>query len=259
MMLRLLSLACLGITLVSPASHAQPQVIGHLEPIQKVIVSSELTAPIKTLHAQLGDNVTAGQTLAELDCSYYQLQKQAASAQLRLDQTVTANNQKKFQRLNNLFQQNNASVTELDDIQRDLEVSQSQLTLDQAKLQQAQLNESKCNIVAPFAGVVSARLSEVGQYLTPGSQLFELTNISQLKVVFYLLEDDLSNVQAGQKITLDIPAADVSARHSRITHIAPLQNPTAPGYRVEALLDNPESEIAAGFTVRINLPTGNSL
>lgn len=254
-----LNISLLALLIFPFHAGAQAEIVGYLEPEKVVTISSELSAVVNNISAELGDRVEAGQQLATLEDTHYELQLQLAEARVALAQATARNNLKKYQRAKDLYSKKSVSITEFEDTQRDFEISNAQLAVDKANFDISQLNFSKTQIYSPFTAWVSSRMIETGQLLNPGSAAFVLMSLEKVKVVFFLLEEDIKNISIGKEIKVSIPAVNNGKISAHIIHLSPSQVIGQPGYRAEALLDNKEHLYKPGFTAKILLSENNDL
>jgi RND family efflux transporter MFP subunit len=243
----------LTILMLTSEAQAKQDVIGILEPNRSSIISSEVTALVKDIQVNIGDVVNQGDQLASLDEDDYALQVRLSESEVALSQAEYKANERQLNRIKGLQKKGNASVSQLDDGQRLFEVSLAQLKVAQARLDLSKKTLAKTKLLAPYKARVSARLVEQGQLLNPASAMFELVDIQKLKVVFYLLENDINHVRRGQLINITIPALNEMQAEAVIMHIAPQQYVNQSGYRVEAIVDNSDYKLRPGFTARISL------
>lgn len=105
----------------------------------------------------------------------------------------------------------------------------------QAQLDQAQLNLSYCKIVAAVDGMVAKRIAEIGQHISPGQQLFLLTQTSDMWVTANFRETQLRHMQAGQSVRIHVDAIDrdfdgylesMPAASGAVTSLLPPENAT---------------------------------
>lgn len=240
--------------MLSPFSYAETKVVGILEPFRASSISNEVTAVVKSVSVNIGDVVKQGDLLASLSAENYRLQVRLAESEVALSQAEFNASERQLRRIKGLQRKGNASVSQLDDSERLYEVSLAQLKVAKAKLALSKDILQKTQVFAPFDARVSARSIEQGQLLNAASVMFELVDITTLKVVFYLLENDLGQVNKNERIAVSIPALDELMLKATVVHIAPQQFSNQPGYRVEALIDNSSDILRPGFTARIRLP-----
>ena len=149
---------------------------------------------MKDVYVNLGDVVKQGELLACLDDDSFALQVKLAESEVLLSEAEYNASQRQLKRISGLEKKGNASVSELDDSKRLYDVGAAQLNVAKAKLALSKNILEKTKILAPYQAWVSARMVEQGQLLSPASEMFELLDIQKLKVVFYLLENDINHI-----------------------------------------------------------------
>ena len=87
--------------------------------------------------------------------------------------------------------------------------------------QQAELNLSYTTIVAPIDGVAGNRTLRAGQYVQAGTQLMSLVPTSGAYVVANFKETQLTNVQAGQAVDIDVDMFPGRPVHGHVDSLAP--------------------------------------
>lgn len=239
--------------LISFNLRAAEVLVAEIEPFQKVILSAEVTGVVNQLSVSLGDRVKAGQSLVAFDATDYQLNVDLARARVKLSQAERKAYQRQLERLQKLYNAKNISGSQLDEQQRLFDVSQAELQVNRLGLKQAQQELHKTRISSPFAAVISQTLVEQGQLLSPGDPVLELVAIDQVKVVFYLLESDYQQLSIGDPIEIQVPVLDGFSQSAAVSHIAPAETGQKPGYRVEAVIANPQGALKPGFSARVTL------
>ena len=148
----------------------------------------------------VGQHVSAGQPLAQLDAQDYKLSVDAAKAQLAAavaNRDLAASD---FKRFKDLRDQNFISAAELE--RRDVALKAAQSQVDQAQAQlSAQGNQSAyTTLVADAAGVVTSADAEPGQVLAAGTPVVRIAQDGARDVVFSVPEDKVSQVKLGSDV-----------------------------------------------------------
>ncbi len=99
--------------------------------------------------------------------------------------------------------------------------ARAMLAQRQASLRQAELNESYTTITAPVDGTVGARSLRVGQYVQAGTQLMAVVPLRQVYVTANFKETQLTNVHAGQPVTIDVDTFPGASVHGVVNSTAP--------------------------------------
>ena len=124
---------------------------------------------LKNWFVDIGDHVTNGQVLAQIDTP--ELDEQFAQAQAQLDQAKAAMNLAKItaDRWNQLLKTASVSEQETAEKQSDYILSQANVEAAKANLNRLQDLKNFDNVTAPFDGVVTARNTDIGQLITAQS------------------------------------------------------------------------------------------
>lgn len=176
----------IGEVVIYPAAAATATVIS----LDETTISSQLTALVKTVHYQVGDRVDMGDILISLDCEDYQLAKKIAEAQKDSSAASERLALSQRNRSNQLLGQKLTSQQEADDREASYIKAAANNRLAQATLEQARLNVSRCEVKAPFSGVITERYGSKGQLTTPGTPLFRLVSPTNLEVRAEVSEQD---------------------------------------------------------------------
>lgn len=145
-------------------------------------VSAEITAVVKSIHADIGDEVKLGTVLVFLDADDYELQLAQAKAQVEAAKARRQQAQLRLDRANELKQNQYISADDLLARETELAVQKAeyQRLVVAQKIAQRQLD--KTQIKAPFTGVVAARSAQLGQLLSPGAVVVNLTQTDKREV-----------------------------------------------------------------------------
>lgn len=156
--------------LVYPLKNAPAEVVA----LNISKIPSELSAPLLSLKVIVGDTVKNNQVLAVLDCKQHKLLFNVEQAKHQQRSHQVAFQENELIRGNKLFKQRNIGEAELDLRKLNTQDANAQLVAQQSSLSIAELNVSRCHIKAPFAGVVTQRLSNDGEMIVAGQAVVEL-------------------------------------------------------------------------------------
>jgi multidrug efflux system membrane fusion protein len=109
---------------------------------------------------------------------------------------------------------------------------------------------------APFDGELGVRHVEVGQYLTAGTQIVTLTDLSTLYVNFTVTEKESAKLKVGHTVRLAVDAYPGRTFEGKITAIEPQIATDTRNIRVQATIDNPDHILKPGMftTTTVVLP-----
>lgn len=191
--------------------------LGKLEPKQYVDVGTQVSGQLKVIHVDIGDIVTRGQLLAEIDPRVYQSQVEANEARLNSLQAALQQQEAEL----TLAEQNlkrNRELIEINAVSRQaLEESESQAAVAQAELSAilAQIRETESNlrgsrtnlsftkIYAPMAGTVTTMPAREGQTLNANQSaptILQLADLDTMTVRAQVAEADISRLRHGMPV-----------------------------------------------------------
>jgi len=216
------------------------QFVGTTEAVREVMVPSEAGGKITKVNFKLGDYVSQGAVLAQVDDAYKVLAVRNA--------TLNYNKFKDdLERFKNLRKGEAVTETQLRDMQIGFE--NAEITLEQAK---KQLDDTK--ILAPFSGFITSKNTELGAWVNVGSPIAGIADISQLKVVFVVSESNVYELSKGQEVTITTDIYSGVNFKGTISNISPKGN-AAHTYPVEITIpnNNKNAPLKAGTYVNVNV------
>ena len=209
--------------------------------------------------AELGQRVQAGQVLAQLDVSDYQLATQAARAPVAAATTQRDLAAADFERFSKLKAQNFISGADLD--RREAQLKSAQAQLDQARAQLAsQDNQADyTRLLADAAGVVTGIEAEPGQVVAAGTPVVRIARDGPRDAVFYVPEDRVGQLRVGQGVQVRAWAAN-ALMAGQVREVAASADPVTRTYLVKvAVRGRDVPPLGATVYATPQLPAGAGL
>ena len=218
--------------------------LGTFEPYRQNTIGSDASGKIIRLAVQEGDRVSQGQLIAKIDDEMLRLQIQNAEIGIEGQQ----NDDNRYTTL----QKENAIAG--------VQVEKTKLGLRSAEVQKKQLQKQlrSTSITAPFSGVITKKLVDLGSVIGPGTPLVELTDISSLKLTVSVPERDIMKFTLGKQVSVfcDIYGSKLFA--GKVTNIN-VQADKAHNFKVQITVKNPaSSQIMAGMYGSVKLGNNQS-
>jgi membrane fusion protein, multidrug efflux system len=216
--------------------------VGDLAAVHQVNVTSDVSGRITDIMFTAGSDVKSGSPLVQLfdgpdQGDLASFKAQATGAQLALDRAKQL-----------AARQFGPQAT----------ADAAQATFDQANagIAKTQAIISQKLVRAPFDGELGVRHVEVGQFLTAGTQIVTLTDLSQLYANFTVTEKDSAALKVGQTVRIAVDAYRGRIFEGKITAIEPQIATDTRNIRVQATLDNPDRILKPGMftTTTVVLP-----
>src|SRR5205807_6667448 len=206
---------------------------------------------VKSWKVDIGDNVKAGQLLAEISTPEVDQQLAQARAQEEIAK-VTAD------RWRDLVQKNVVSKQEYDQNEKAYEAAK-------ANLQQLEKIQGFQQILAPFAGKIAARNIDVGTLVTAGTgnsgtPLFSLVQSDVLRVYVFAPQENAPSIHEGLAAKIVLQEYPGQEFDGKVTRTAGALDPQSRTMQVEVQVPNQEGKLYAGMygQVKFVLPDDNA-
>ena len=206
--------------------------------------------------AELGQHVTAGQVLAELDPKDYRLAADAARAQVAAATTQRNLAAADYARYKTLKDQNFISGAELERRDAALKAAQAQLEQAQSQLAVQGRQTGYAVLSADVSGVVTSVDAEPGQVVAAGAPVVRIAADGVRDVVFSVPEDKVAGIKPGAPVSLRVWAqtADRAELAGRVREVAASSDPVTRTYLVKVSVDAQPAP-PLGATVNVVMPS----
>jgi RND family efflux transporter MFP subunit len=218
------------------------EIVGTVRAKRRAILEAKVSGRIEKLLVAPGEQVKAGQLLAQLD---------AREVQARLDQANAMLQQAEgdLRRFSALLKQQ--AVT-----QAEFESTQARQRVAAAAAVEAETLLGHSSIVAPFDGVITRKLAEVGDLAAPGKPLFEMEDPSALRLDADVPEAVIGRIEYGSGMRVRI-ASLPDDLEGIVSEMAPTADPASRTFQVK--YDLPAAKgLRAGQFGRVSVPLGES-
>lgn len=208
---------------------------------------------LKNWFVDIGDQVTNGQLLAQIDTP--ELDEQLAQAKAQLDQAKASLDLAKItaDRWAKLLKTASVSEQDAQEKQSDYVLQQANVEAARANLERLQDLKSFDNVVAPFNGVITARNTDIGQLISSGSgaELYHMEQTDPLRVYVQVPQQYVYDIKPGQKAELQFIELPGRSFDAKVTQIAGAVDPLSRTLQVELQLPNPHGELFAGSYAQV--------
>ncbi|TAE44746.1 MAG: efflux RND transporter periplasmic adaptor subunit [Cytophagales bacterium] len=199
------------------------QFLGTFQPNREIDLLSETNGKVVMVNVQKGQSISAGHLIAKVD-------NDLSQAQMIM---VKANYEKALadvQRYENAVAGDAMPKINLENAKLGLKNAESQLKMLQKQLSLSQIN-------APFGGIITMKMFDLGSVLAQGTPLIKLTDISQLKLTVNIPEKEISNLRIGQSLKIKTDIHPEKDFFGTIITIA-AKGDVAHNFETEVLLNN---------------------
>jgi len=208
---------------------------------------------LKDWFVDIGDHVTNGQVLAEIDTP--ELDEQLAQARAELDQAKAALDLAKItaDRWTELLKTASVSEQETAEKQSDFVLKQANVEAAQANVKRLQDLKSFDRVTALFDGIVTMRNTDIGQLIAAdsGPELFRMAQTDPLRIYVQVPQQYVHAIAPGQQAEvtfLELPGRTFAAT---VTRTAGAVDPATRTLQVELQVPNPRGELFAGSYAQV--------
>ncbi len=224
------------------ARTSSEEVVGTVQPKLRAVIEAKVSGRIEKLLVAPGQQVRAGDLLVQLD---------AREIQAKLDQALAVREQttRDLERARKLLDQKITAQAEFDTVQARERVAAGAVTETQTAL-------SYTKILAPFDGVVTRKLADVGDLAAPGKPILEMEDPAALRFEADVPEALARDIKIGDKLPVRVSAAATDIEGT-VVEMAPVADPSSRTFLVK--LDLPRTEgVRSGQFGRVLIPTGKT-
>ena len=217
-----------------------PQTTTYTSTVQAYVknnIAPQMAGRITKINVEIGDFVTKGQVLAEID------KAQLLQAQLQLQ-----NQEAELARLKSLYESGAISKSDYEAVELGYNVAKTQL----------ENLEENTVLRSPVNGVVTARNYDAGDMYAMASPIYTVEQIKPVKLLVGISESDYSKVKKGDSVTIAADAVPGKTFYGKVGKIYPTIDPATRTFTVEVVVDNNYSTLRPGMFARVTVDFGSN-
>ena len=254
---------------------------------KKIDVKSETTGNITSMNFNRGDKVSKGDELIKISIENRKELLNSAKKDLeRLNKELELNEKNRINRLSQnkelikLYEIEFASAKQLIDKglssksklslasfnlanarsdQEDILINfesqkssiEAQIANVKSQLKNIELDIENTFINSPFSGIISDKMVEESEYITPGNPLFTIIDLNPIKIQGYLSEFDVNKVNLGTKAIIE--NTNGVKKNGTISFISPSAETSTRTFEITIEADNSDLSFKSGITTKITI------
>lgn len=216
-------------------------------------VASEIAGQVAECPVRPGDRVQQGDVLVRLNARGLELALRAAQAQLEEAEARRKLAERHYERARELAASGVFSKQQLDETLYELRAWQGRIDNLQAEIERIRYDLERSAIRAPFAGVVTAKHTEVGEWLSAGSPVVELVSLEELEAVVHVPERYYRMLRLGAPARLMLDAQPGTVIRGRVSAVIPRADPQARTFPVKVRIPAEAGRVAAGMLAEVEI------
>lgn len=236
--------------------------VGTLRPWRRAILSARVAGDVTALSVERGDRVAKGKLLGELRVPGLPQQVASAVASEEVAEAMLVEQKDVADRMKSVAAANSSAVSSLE-----VSGASAKATTAAAKVQAAKAEAAKASamlsdakIIAPFEGVIVARLVDPGTSVAPGDRLVEIAEVATLRLIVDVPERDTGLVRPDAPVIVTVPSLGDRRIDAKVSRFAPSLDAATRTLRIEIDIAN-DGTLFAGAEARVRFaaPSGKVL
>lgn len=234
------------------ASHAAAplRLSGTFTARQRADLSPAVAGLIQTLAVDVGDRVDAGTTLLGLDPELAELQLARLQAAAKEAEALRDEAQRQAQQARVLAESGDLSASLAQTRAAEAATAEARLASRQAEVREQAARLRRHRLQAPFAGVVTRRYADIGEWAVPGTPVLELVDLTSLRLDVPVPQARFAAITPDTRVTVTTPALPDQTLDAAVAASVPVSDPAARTLRVRLTVDNPEARLLPGMSAQ---------
>ncbi|WP_108124185.1 efflux RND transporter periplasmic adaptor subunit [Saccharospirillum mangrovi] len=229
------------------------RVTGTISPLATTQLSSRVNAPVAQVLVRAGDAVAAGDRLVimETDDLNTQLEQQRANARSTEANLALARSQ--LARDRSLGERGLTPASSIESQRAQVAALEANLDAQQLAVRAAERALADAIVVAPTAGRIASRSVQVGQYVSTGTPLMTLVDLSSMEVSANVPLRAIDQIQPGQTALVQVDGISGERFNGTVDRVNPV---AADGTRTAAVyvrVPNPQERLRGGMFASVEI------
>ena len=207
-------------------------------------------------HVNLGDRVSAGQVLMELDPK--DIAQSYTAAQAAYQSALSNYNLAKenYARYSALYEKNAVSAMARDQYRTQFEAAEAALKSARAQMNASQNQMDYTKLKADHDGTVASIAAEIGQVVGAGTPVVTVVQDGSREIQIFVPENRLGQIRPGQPAKITFWALNDITASGHISEIAPMADSVTRTYKVKVAVDSMPQAAKLGMTAKVALQSG---
>lgn len=226
---------------------------GTVEAIDHATVAAQTSGRVAAIYYDVGSYVPAGAVIIRLRATEQHAALLQAKAALVAASARASEAETRYRRIRDMFDRQVLPKADLDRARAERDAAAAQLSAARAAVAGAQEGVAYTEVRAPYAGVVTQRLVQVGETVAPGTPLMSGVSLQHLRVAVNIPQSVVDAVRRNMQAAIYADGRRFEATRMTVFPVA-----STPSNTFTAWLDLPENirGVDPGMLVRVGLVIG---
>lgn len=239
------------ITVSNPADFRNRTFTGSSKFVKETRLSFKVPGTVEQIPVQVGDELSAGDLVARLEPSQYELQVQQSQASLMQSQANARNAQAYYERVKGLYENNNASRNDLDGARASAESAKAQQRASQKALELGRLNLSYTRLSVDSDCSIAELSVEENENVSAGNQVAQVTCGEELEVSLEVPEGLIADIYQHMPVDIQFDAFPDTIFKGKVFEVGVSSTETATTFLVSVQLNQSNSSLRSGLAAEV--------
>jgi membrane fusion protein (multidrug efflux system) len=229
------------------------RVTGTLSPLATTQLAARVNAPIAEVLVRSGDAVEAGDVLLrmETDDLASTLDQQRANARSTAANLAVARNQ--LERDRSLGERGLTPQSSIESQRAQVTALEANLEAQQLTVQTAERALATATVTAPVAGRIASRSVETGQYVSTGTPMMTLVDLSAMELAANVPLRAVDSIKPGQTALIQVDGIDGERFNGEVDRVSPVAQSGTRTASVYVRVPNPEERLRGGMFASVEI------
>lgn len=220
---------------------------GTLGPAQQSQIATQVSGRVEEVAVRPGDRVEAGDLLVQIDVEQLRLQLDLQRSTEEATQSQLTLAEAQLERVRALVERGVATTSDLDSAETSVVGLRAQVSALRDQVSAAELNLAQASVRAPFTGIVSGRSVDPGQFVSTGTPLMSIVDLSTVELVAQAPISAGAQISVGQTVDVTVDGLSGEAFTGEVVRINPIATEGARTIPVYVAIANPDGRLLGGM------------
>jgi membrane fusion protein, multidrug efflux system len=223
------------------------EAVGTTRAYESIMVTARVSGVVAEISFQEGQKVKAGDVLLRFDADERRADIEAAIAEIRRAEAQRNELRTRLERALALRRTGSGTEAQVEDLTAQVKTLESAVASAEARRKAAEARLEDLIVRAPFAGRLGTRAVSLGAYVSPGTRITTLDDLSRIRLDFAVPENLLAHLKPGQLVRARSAAFGTRQFEGKVSVIDPRVDPVTRSVRLTAEFNNPDEALRPGM------------
>lgn len=212
-------------------------VAGTVTSPRTAVLSTAVAGLVAGITVDEGRRVDKGEAILHLDAELAELALERTQVEVRQRETVLADARRRFAEAQSVGPERGVAQTQIDSLRAEVASLEASLAAVRIAVREQAAMVARHRLNAPFAGVISERYTELGEWVSPGDGLFELVAMDDLRFDFRVSQNFYGKIKRDTAVEITLDSLPDQKFAGQVSAIVPIKDPGSRTFLVRVLAD----------------------